>query len=52
LVSKEHGKLYANLFEWRQESDYADFIDFEEDFVIALIEEVEKLNAHLRTMLG
>ena len=29
LVSLEHGKLYANLFDWRQESDYADFIDFE-----------------------
>ena len=43
IISLEHGKLYANLFDWRQESDYADFIDFEKDFVIELISEVQIL---------
>jgi uncharacterized protein (UPF0332 family) len=26
-VDLKFGKLYSNLFSWRQESDYADFID-------------------------
>jgi len=25
-LSLEHGKLYSHLFDWRQESDYADFV--------------------------
>jgi len=25
------GKLYINIFEWRHESDYADFIEFNAD---------------------
>lgn len=28
IVGKELGRLYSHLFDWRQESDYADFIDF------------------------
>jgi uncharacterized protein (UPF0332 family) len=43
LVSVEHGKLYANLFDWRQESDYADFIDFDEETVTMLLPRVENL---------
>jgi uncharacterized protein (UPF0332 family) len=43
LVSIENGKLYANLFDWRQESDYADFIDFDEETVMLLIPRVETL---------
>jgi uncharacterized protein (UPF0332 family) len=41
LVSLEDGKLYANLFDWRQESDYADFMDFDEATVTALVPRVE-----------
>jgi uncharacterized protein (UPF0332 family) len=51
IVSKEYGKLYANLFEWRQESDYADFIDFDRDFVIALVDEVYSFNLVLMNLL-
>ncbi len=29
LLSKENGKLFAHLFDWRQETDYADFIEFD-----------------------
>lgn len=28
-LSKVYGKLYSHLFDWRQETDYADFIDFD-----------------------
>ena len=47
LLAKEHGKLYSHLFDWRQESDYADFIDFDEDFVKPLLEDVKRLNSLL-----
>lgn len=52
LFLKNKVKLYANLFEWRQESDYADFIDFEKDFVCELINEVEILNSELMSLLS
>jgi uncharacterized protein (UPF0332 family) len=52
IISLEHGKLYANLFDWRQESDYADFIDFEKDFVIELISEVQIFNTEILKQLS
>ena len=52
IISLEHGKLYANLFDWRQESDYADFIDFEKDFVIELISEVQIFNTAILKLLS
>jgi len=47
LITLEHGKLYANLFDWRQESDYADFIDFEKEFVYDLILKVQIFNTEI-----
>jgi uncharacterized protein (UPF0332 family) len=44
LLSKEHGKLYSHLFDWRQESDYADFIDFDEEIAKPLLQKVIILN--------
>lgn len=44
LINVSYGKLYANLFDWRQESDYADFIDFDKETVSPLIGQVEELN--------
>ncbi len=44
LIDVSFGKLYSNLFEWRQESDYADFIDFDAETVPPLIKEVEEFN--------
>jgi hypothetical protein len=35
------GKLYAELFDWRQEADYADFIDFDAETVSVLLDKVE-----------
>lgn len=40
-ISKENGKLYANLFDWRQESDYTDFIDFDEETILEIIKQVD-----------
>lgn len=51
LISKEYGKLYSNLFDWRQESDYGDFMDFDEETVNPLIEEVADFNNALNKLI-
>ena len=48
----EKGKLYSNLFLWRQESDYSDFTDFDEITVLPLVEEVSELNNQLLKLLN
>jgi uncharacterized protein (UPF0332 family) len=49
-VKKEFGKIYSQLFTWRQKGDYDDLFDFDKEKVlpyfspvIALIEEIEKM---------
>jgi uncharacterized protein len=44
LIDVTLGKVYSKLIDWRQESDYAAIVDFEESDVLPLIEQVEKLN--------
>jgi len=44
------GKLYSNLFLWRQESDYTDFVDFDSEIVVPLIEQVMEMNNLLTEM--
>ena len=51
IISLEHGKLFANLFDWRQETDYADFIDFEKEFVIDLLANTKNFNATVLNQL-
>jgi len=46
-----YGKLYSNLFVWRQESDYADFVDFDNETVVPLIEQVRELNKLLSELV-
>ncbi|MBN1185512.1 MAG: HEPN domain-containing protein [Bacteroidales bacterium] len=43
-IDIEYGKLYSRLIDWRQESDYAVYVDFTEEDVIPLINKVEELN--------
>ena len=40
----KYGKLYSNLFLWRRENDYSDFVDFDEETVSPLIEQVQEFN--------
>ena len=37
------GKLYSQLFSWRQKGDYDDLFDFEENTVLPYLEPVKKL---------
>ena len=43
-ISKSHGKLFSHLFDWRQETDYADFQDFDKETVLPIIEHVRAFN--------
>jgi uncharacterized protein (UPF0332 family) len=43
-VDMELGKLYTQLLDWRHESDYSVFVEFDKDEVLPLIKRVENLN--------
>ncbi|MHC1706725.1 MAG: HEPN domain-containing protein [Bacteroidales bacterium] len=43
LIPVEYGKLYSQLFTWRQKGDYDDLFDFDREKVIPYIEPVQKL---------
>lgn len=40
IVSKEFGRLYSLLFDYRQKGDYGDMYDFTEEIVAPLMEKV------------
>ncbi len=44
LIDVEYGKLFSRLIDWRQESDYSVYVDFNNDDVLPLIEKVDSLN--------
>ncbi len=43
IIPKEFGKLYSQLFSWRQKGDYDDLYDFDKDKVIPYFEPVKRL---------
>ena len=43
IIDKDLGKLYSDLFDWRQEGDYADFIAFDQATVTPLLDLTENL---------
>ncbi len=43
LISKDFGKIYSQLFTWRQKGDYDDLYDFTEDKVKPYFEPVSDL---------
>jgi uncharacterized protein (UPF0332 family) len=43
VISKEFGKIYSQLFTWRQKGDYDDLFDFEKDKVMPYFEPVKEL---------
>jgi uncharacterized protein (UPF0332 family) len=51
LLSKENGKLFAHLFDWRQETDYADFIEFDKKTIEPILKNVKELNDELRKLI-
>lgn len=43
IITKEHGKIFSQLFTWRQKGDYDDLYDFEKDKVLPYFEPVKEL---------
>ncbi len=42
-IAKELGKIYSQLFTWRQKGDYDDFFDFSKEQVLPYFEPVKSL---------
>jgi uncharacterized protein (UPF0332 family) len=42
IFDKDFGKLFSDLFDWRQEGDYSDFVTFDKDLTIPLINKSEE----------
>ncbi len=51
-MDKELGKLYSDLFDWRQEGDYTDFIRFDEQIVLPLIVKTEEFIHTIEKLLN
>lgn len=43
IIPKEYGKLYSQLFTWRQKGDYDDLYDFDKEKVMPYFEPVKQL---------
>jgi uncharacterized protein (UPF0332 family) len=52
IVPRELARLYNDLFERRQESDYADFVRFHADQVRPWIPRTEAFIAHMTSLLS
>jgi len=52
VVSRDLARLYNDLFERRQESDYADFVRFQADQVRPWIPQTEAFIAHMTSLLS
>jgi uncharacterized protein (UPF0332 family) len=50
-IELELGKLFSSLFDWRHETDYTDFVDFDKETVQPLIEQVENFNKKLKALI-
>jgi uncharacterized protein (UPF0332 family) len=43
ILPKEYGKIYSQLFTWRQKGDYDDLFDFDKDKVMPYFEPFQQL---------
>lgn len=50
-IDKQYGKIYAQLFIWRQKGDYDDLFDFEENQVMQYFEPVKELIRIIETLV-
>ena len=51
-MNKEMGKLFSHLFDWRQETDYAEFVEFDRETIQPLLLKVKELNNTLKRLIG
>lgn len=51
-IEKEYGKIYSQLFTWRQKGDYDDMFDFSKDKVNPYFEPTNKLILIVENMIA
>lgn len=51
IIRPELGKLYSDLFDWRQEADYSDLVDFDKESVEKMIIETDNFIKTLKTII-
>ncbi len=51
-IDKEYGKIYSQLFTWRQKGDYVDMFDFQKDNVIPYFEPVKNLISAVENLIA
>jgi len=51
-IPKEFGKIYSQLFTWRQKGDYDDLFDFDEVKVLPYFEPVKKMIDLIEEMIA
>jgi len=51
LISKEYGKMYSQLFTWRQKGDYDDLFDFDKEKVLPYFVPVKQLIKIIEEMI-
>lgn len=47
-IGMDSGKIYADLFDWRQKGDYGDFFDFTKEDVLSIYQPAKDLIESLR----
>ena len=52
IISKDLGKIYNQLFTWRQKADYDDIFDFDKERVLPYFELVEVFIITLKQLLS
>ena len=50
-IDKEYGKMYSQLFTWRQKGDYDDLFDFKKDKVLPYFEPVKGLISIIENLI-
>jgi uncharacterized protein (UPF0332 family) len=51
-IDKELGKIFSQLFTWRQKGDYVDMFDFQKDKVLPYFEPVKKLISEVEKLIA
>jgi len=51
IFDKDFGKLFSDLFDWRQEGDYSDFVSFDKDLTISLMNKSEEFITLIKAFL-
>jgi uncharacterized protein (UPF0332 family) len=52
ILDKQFSSLYSDLMSKRQESDYGDFLNFEEKDILPLLEEAEKFIFAIKNLIS